>query len=80
MKSIRRTSLVLLILFCGQGLFAEASEPLFEDDIQPVLMDKCGQCHDAKSKKGELDLSTMLGLKRGGESGESGLADTVEDS
>jgi hypothetical protein len=80
MKSILQTSLVLLILFCGQCLFAESSKPLFEDDIQPVLMKKCGQCHDAESKKGGLDLSTMLGLKRGGESGESALAETVDDS
>jgi hypothetical protein len=57
-----------------------AGKPIFESDIQPILAKKCGKCHSAKVHKGGLDLSTMGGLRRGGESDESVVADTVEDS
>ena len=53
---------------------------LFEADIQPVLATKCGKCHSKTVRKGGLDLSTVAGVHRGGESGESAIADTVDDS
>ena len=57
-----------------------AEKPIFEADIEPILAKKCGKCHSAKVQKGGLDLSTMGGLRRGGESDESVVADTAEDS
>ncbi|MFH1302882.1 MAG: DUF1549 domain-containing protein, partial [Planctomycetota bacterium] len=58
-----------------------AEKPLlFEADIQPVLAAKCGKCHSEKVHKGGLDLSTIVGVQRGGESGESAIADAVDDS
>ena len=58
-----------------------AEKPLlFEADIQPVLAAKCGKCHSEKVRKGDLDLSTIVGVHRGGESGESAIAETVDDS
>lgn len=61
---------------------AQADEqPLvFETDIQPVLMLKCGKCHSDKIQKGGLDLSSIAGIRHGGESGEAAVASTVEDS
>ncbi|MEO2031381.1 MAG: PSD1 and planctomycete cytochrome C domain-containing protein [Planctomycetaceae bacterium] len=43
-------------------------------------MRKCGQCHGDRVRKGDLDLSTMTGLRRGGESGEPVFATTVDES
>ncbi|MEO1994063.1 MAG: DUF1553 domain-containing protein [Planctomycetaceae bacterium] len=58
-----------------------AEKPLvFETDIQPILVAKCGKCHTAKVRKGDLDLSTIGGLRRGGESGESVVAEALKDS
>ncbi|MBT6485918.1 MAG: DUF1553 domain-containing protein [Planctomycetaceae bacterium] len=57
-----------------------AGKPVFESDIEPILAKKCGKCHSDKVQKGGLDLSTMGGLRRGGESEESVVAKTAEDS
>jgi len=53
---------------------------VFEAAVQPVLKKKCGKCHGARVRKGDLDLSTMAGLRRGGESGEAVVASELDDS
>ena len=57
-----------------------AADPVYETDVRPVLLQKCGKCHGEKGAKGGLDLSTMTGILRGGESGESVVADTRDES
>jgi len=59
---------------------ADQKLPVFETDIQPILAKKCGKCHSAKVQKSGLDLSTIKGLRRGGESGEAAVAESVDDS
>ena len=54
--------------------------PVFESDIRPIFSKKCGKCHGAKVRKGGVDLSTISGLRRGGESGEVVVAHSVDDS
>ena len=54
--------------------------PVFQSDIQPLFSRKCGKCHSGKVQKGGLDLSTMRGIRRGGESGDASVADSVDDS
>ncbi|MBD3676195.1 MAG: DUF1553 domain-containing protein [Planctomycetaceae bacterium] len=80
MKFTSTIILTMLFVVGGQGLSADERRPLFEDDIQPILTKKCGQCHDDIVKSGGLDLTSMIGLKKGGESGESAIAETVDDS
>jgi len=59
----------------------ETDQPLvFESSIQPLLARRCGKCHSDKIRKSGLELSTMAGLRRGGESGESVLAEKLDDS
>ena len=53
---------------------------LFETDVQPILSKKCGQCHSENVRKGDLNLASFKGVRKGGESGESLLADSLEDS
>lgn len=67
-------------LSCAGGELRAENQLLFETDIQPILTAKCGKCHNAEAKKGGLDASTIAGLKRGGESGESALAEERDDS
>lgn len=46
---------------------ADASE--FVRVIQPLLARSCVKCHNPRKRRGELDLSTIDGIKAGGESG-----------
>jgi hypothetical protein len=48
---------------------ASAKEPTFKTDVLPIFARNCLRCHDAKVKKGGLDLSTSEGVLSGGESG-----------
>ena len=75
---------ILAIFVCCQLVLpsarADEQGPVFESDIQPVLADKCGKCHSDKVQKGGLDLSSIAGIRQGGESGEAAVTDTVDDS
>src|SRR5438067_2129640 len=51
------------------GRDTSASEPSFESDIHPLFRAKCLRCHGEKGRKGELDLRTLAGVLKGGESG-----------
>ncbi len=78
-----RLALIALLVSCSA--FAAESEPtekqlVFESDIGPLLATKCGKCHSEKVRKGGLDLSSIHGLRRGGESGDALVADSLEDS
>ena len=61
-------------------IHAADAAPVFESDVAPILAAKCGKCHSSKVQKGALDLSSMRGLRAGGESGESAVAESVDDS
>ncbi|MCP3692573.1 MAG: DUF1553 domain-containing protein [Planctomycetaceae bacterium] len=76
--------LIIIGLLFSQVLLVPvvaADKPLlFEVDVRPILTRKCGKCHSDTVRKGELDLSTMAGIRRGGESGESLVAKSLEES
>ncbi len=81
MFSNRLTILIAFVLGSTWLQTSRADEPLvFETTIQPLLAAKCGKCHSDKVRKGDLDLSKMSGLRRGGESGEAAIAETLDDS
>jgi len=46
-----------------------AKTPLFETEILPIFKAKCTGCHNPKSKKAELDLTTLIAVMKGSESG-----------
>lgn len=78
-----RMVVTVCIGLCTVSMFSirtEAASPVFETDIAPILASKCGKCHSDKVRKGSLDLSSMRGLRAGGESGESAVAESVDDS
>jgi len=50
----------------------DASAPTFQNDILPLLQAKCSRCHSDKVHKAELDLTTLAGILKGGESGNIG--------
>jgi len=63
------TVFACLLLFGTRFSAAATPPPSFQKDIRGILDSKCVRCHGAKVKKADLDLSTVAGIKRGGESG-----------
>ncbi len=58
-----------------------ASEQLyFEDRVASIIEKRCLKCHNAQAKKGNLDLSTLEGMIRGGDSGEIFQAGNADKS
>ncbi|MDA0810164.1 MAG: PSD1 and planctomycete cytochrome C domain-containing protein [Planctomycetota bacterium] len=58
----------------------DADAPVFERDILPIFKSRCTECHNAQAVKGGLDLSTMAGVRKGGESGESAIVESLDES
>src|SRR5215468_7687149 len=62
----------VLVTFCTDCSVVRADDgrvPTFEKDVQPILSAKCFRCHGEKTKKADLDLSTVAGIRKGSESG-----------
>lgn len=86
--------IVLLCLVIGAGSGVDASNPLradepapaelefFEKRIRPLLIQRCGECHDKKTgnKNGELVLDSGAGLRKGGSRGKLFIAGKPEES
>lgn len=77
---MRNLFFLLLICCVGQTALTADQSPLFEADVLPILQAKCGDCHSHKVRKGDLNLAEYKGLLRGGESGESAIAESADDS
>lgn len=51
-----------------KGRKGAAKNPSFHDDVAPILIAKCGQCH-VKQTSGGLSMATFTDLSKGGKSG-----------
>jgi hypothetical protein len=71
---------VLLLTFPIPAPGDDGTTPVFERDILPILESRCADCHSETAHKGGLDLSSMAGVRKGGESGESAVVESLEDS
>ncbi|MFT5468047.1 MAG: hypothetical protein ACI8UO_003155 [Verrucomicrobiales bacterium] len=70
-----------LHIFVALSLSAAAGgAPVFESDIQPILEDRCVDCHNPETRKANLDLSTLTGFLAGGDSGPIFKANETEHS
>jgi mono/diheme cytochrome c family protein len=56
-----------------------AAEPTF-DQVRPLLQAKCAKCHNEKTAKAELDLSSFAALMKGSEGGTVVVAGQAEKS
>ena len=52
----------------------------YEKDVLPLFKQHCVRCHNASSRKGELDLSDSAGLFKGGASGHVVIPGNLDDS
>ncbi|MEO7319456.1 MAG: DUF1553 domain-containing protein [Chthoniobacteraceae bacterium] len=76
---IHRFSLIFATAVCAVSSVVRASEATptpaatdvdFEKQIRPILEDHCFDCHGEDKQKSHLRLDTVVGILRGGESGE----------
>jgi hypothetical protein len=78
-----RVPFIALNLFCFATASCLADDPVavsrFEEQIRPLLLDRCQKCHSGSAPKGGLRLDSAEGLRRGGESGPV-IAARAEDS
>ena len=62
-------ALVWLMLF-GAAAVVQAQAPKgsvsFINDVAPILKENCYACHDAKKKKGKLEMTSYENLRKGG--------------
>ncbi len=78
-RQVILTSLLFGLVLASPGQAAD-DVPRFEETIAPLFADKCGKCHSAKVQKGSLDLLSMVGIRRGGESEQPLITPSIEES
>ncbi len=68
-----RLTIVMGWMLCATTAFAEEQKPAekitYEQHVLPLLREKCGSCHNANDKKGDLVLDNFGAMMRGGASG-----------
>jgi hypothetical protein len=57
------------VVCCAPVAFDGDKPPTFQSTVGPLLQAKCSKCHSGAKAKGDLDLSTVAGIRKGGESG-----------
>ena len=62
-----KTSIITLTLLISSVVQAQTVD--FKRDIQPILENRCWDCHSADAQEGDLRLDQRLGRLRGGGSG-----------
>src|SRR5271154_4369842 len=57
-----------------------AREHFFEQNVRPLLAEKCYSCHGDKKQKGGLRLDSIEAILKGGESGPAVVPGKPDDS
>lgn len=55
-------------------------EVSFINDIAPIFKENCFACHDAKKRKGKLDMTTFESLRKGGDNDDPIMPGKPDDS
>ncbi len=81
--SLSLTGLMLTVVLChgvSEGLADEATPVNFEQDVAPILIRRCLECHQSTNLSGGLALDTSASVSAGGESGPALSAGSSSDS
>src|SRR5437867_442922 len=77
-------ALAALLLFAPPAAYGgapAAKGPVsFINDVAPILKENCFACHDAKKRKGKLDMTTFESLRKGGENDDPIAAGKPDES
>jgi mono/diheme cytochrome c family protein len=63
-----------------EKLTAVSTVSVYDGIVEPVLAQKCMQCHNEKKKKGDFQLHTIEALMKGGKNGKAIVAGDPEHS
>lgn len=70
-NTMKIRTIYLSMMLTGLIICDLAGEDIsFEQDIAPVLVKRCIECHDTTQKKGGLDLTSLKAMTQGGDSGD----------
>ena len=58
-----------VLVVCTLFSTVDAEDSLFDAQVAPLLRRACVGCHDAETRKGRLDLSSLEALSKGGKNG-----------
>src|SRR5262249_31112953 len=74
--------LALLLLSPSESYAAQPQKGTvsFIRDVAPILKESCFACHDAKKRKGKLDMTTYEGLRKGGDKDDPVVPGKPEES
>jgi WD40 repeat protein len=70
---MQRQVLSVFLVFLASIAIAEEKKPpkiTFDDQVRPILQQKCASCHNPDKKSSDLDLTNYSSLMQGGASGE----------
>jgi len=74
------TATVLQTVQAKEAEFSKAQLTFFEEEVRPLLANRCIKCHGESKQEGELRLDTYDALLKGGESGEAIIPGEPESS
>ncbi len=77
-RGIRRAALAIVAIACCA--VSTTADVNYNEQIAPIFAEHCVRCHGTKTRKGDLDLSSLAGLQAGSESGEVLSAAAPEES
>lgn len=68
-RCISKWGLNFFFAICFNFTFADQGALDFENNVAPILLKRCIECHQGKAPSGKLSLTTLEGFKRGSQSG-----------
>ena len=63
-----------------EKLTAASTVSVYDGIVEPVLAQKCMQCHNEKKKKGDFQMHTLEALMKGGKNGKAIVAGDLDHS
>lgn len=79
-RTAYRTSAFLAVLVFACATSLPAKEIVTADDVIPILQRRCVICHGGSYRDGELDLRTVVSIKKGGKSGSAIKVGNADES
>jgi hypothetical protein len=78
--ALPKITAALALLFFPGMLRGDAPQPLFEEDVVPILETRCFKCHGAEKQEGGLDLRRKFKIVQGGDGGAALISGKPDES
>ncbi|CAM4363138.1 c-type cytochrome domain-containing protein [Zobellia roscoffensis] len=74
------TDFIMQPITAAKKAVVDEDTPIYTAYVAPILKEKCTSCHNPQKHKGDLDLTTIEAIVRGGENGDVWLAHNADKS